>query len=298
MISSPFLAMRFRSTHVLLCVVLLGLLLVSCGKKRVFPPLPKGDQTVSGILKSAPLSAVRRGSHIIEQEGVDVYYAESAIVNLSTYQGKRVTLHGTIENNVDPAYLPVLVVTSVADVEETTKTHAFADLAMQLSAPVTWKQTKDKDKYVFHLEGDAPADEPILSVWFDDKAQLPDGGVPIVVDTMRATRLIDDLSGAELVAVKQGNGTLFVRFAPGKRVDADKLKEDFMTLLSTVTFGAQGSSSSVATGSGTGIVGIPCGGAAGILCPAGSFCDITDVKENFGRCRTAQKKSSSSAMVK
>ena len=293
--------MRFRSTHVLVCVVLLGLLLVSCGNQHVFPPLPKGEQKVSGILKSAPLSAIRRGSHLLEQEGVDVYYAESALVNLSTYQGKRVTLHGTLENNVDPSYLPVLVVTSVADVEETSKEHSFADLGLKFDTPVTWKQSKEKEKYVFRIDGDAPTAEAVLSLWRDPTASLPDGGVPIVVDTLRATRLIDELSGAELVAIKQADGAIFLRFAPGKRVDSDKLKQDFMTLLTTVAFGRQGSSSSAAgTGSGSPLPppGIPCGGTAGILCPAGSYCDITDVAQNIGHCRTAQKKSSSSVMVK
>jgi hypothetical protein len=32
--------------------------------------------------------------------------------------------------------------------------------------------------------------------------------------------------------------------------------------------------------------GIPCGGEAGILCPAGFYCEITDVEANVGRCKT------------
>lgn len=276
--------------------MLLGMLLVSCGKQRVFPPLPAGEQTVKGVLKQAPLSAIRRGSHLLEQDGVDVYYAESALVNLSTYQGKRVTLHGTLENNVDPSYLPVLVVSSVADVEETTKSHTLVKLSMELSTPVTWKQSEANGKYVFSIEGDAADADPVLSVWSDDAKELPDGGVPIVVDTQRATRLIDELSGAELVAVKQTDGTVYLRFAPGKRVDADRLREDFITVLSTVTFGAQGSSSSAKAGSGTSALGNPCGGAAGILCPEGSFCDITNVQDNIGHCKVMMQKKSSSSV--
>jgi hypothetical protein len=46
---------------------------------------------------------------------------------------------------------------------------------------------------------------------------------------------------------------------------------------------SQGSSlSAAATGSGA---GLPCGGTAGILCPGGFYCDITDVANNVGRCK-------------
>ncbi len=32
--------------------------------------------------------------------------------------------------------------------------------------------------------------------------------------------------------------------------------------------------------------GAPCGGEAGILCPQGSYCEITDVEANVGRCKS------------
>jgi hypothetical protein len=44
------------------------------------------------------------------------------------------------------------------------------------------------------------------------------------------------------------------------------------------------SSSTAQTGSGA-IIGKPCGGTAGILCPPGEYCEISNFKENIGRCR-------------
>lgn len=262
-------------------LVLPAVVLVSCGDPTL-QPLPEGVQTVTGILQSADLSAVRRGSHVILQDGVEVYYAESSLVNLRQYQEKRVTLRGTFEYNSDPQDLPVLVVESVADVEETTKEHSLADINVLLAAPVNWKLTQREGRFEFFIEGEADAD-PIMVVWQEPGDELPDGGVPIVVDATRATRLVDELSNTQVIAVKRDGEILTLRFVPGQRLTAERLREDFIQVLESVELVATAVDPTPSVG--TGALSTPCGGTAGILCPDGYFCDIQDFEENIGRCR-------------
>lgn len=266
----------------LVCFCLLGVLLTSCGG-GVLPPLPSGEQTVTGILKPAELSATRRGSFTIEQEGVDVYFAESSLVNLREYEGKLTTLRGVLEHNTDPEDLPVLVVESVVDVEETVEEHSLSSVGVTLSAPVHWKLVKREGKLQFHLEEDS--EDPLLVIWQEAGELLPDGGVPIVVDATRATRLVDDLSGTQIVAVKREGKILTFRFNPGTRTSADRLQEDFITLLKSVELIDKKKDSATEPSFGTGSLGTPCGGSAGILCPSGFFCDVQSFDDNVGKCR-------------
>jgi hypothetical protein len=269
--------MRFTSFFL---SVLSVAFLTSCGG-GVLPPLPGGEQTVTGIVRPAELSAKRRGSHIIEQEGIDVYYAESSLINLREYQGKRVTLRGVFEHNTDPDDLPVLVTESVVDVEETSQEHVLSVIGVTITTPVQWKLVKREGKYQFHLEEDGGA---LLVVWQESGVLLPDGGVPIVVDATRATRLVDDLSGTQIVSVKRTGKILHLRFSPGTRTNADRLLEDFIEVLNSIELKNSSSNGPDPT-FGTGSLGIPCGGSAGILCPDGSFCDVQSFDDNVGKCR-------------
>jgi len=267
-------------TSTLLLSVLSVTFLSSCGG-GVLPPLPKGEQTVSGILKAAELSAVRRGSYIIEQDGVNVYYAESSLIDLREYQTKRVTLRGNFEHNTNPEDLPVFVAESVVDVEETSAEHVLSIIDVTLTTPVQWKLVKREGKYQFHLEED---EEELLVVWQEPGELLPDGGIPIVVDATRATRLIDDLSGTHIVSVKRKGKILHLQFSPGTRANADRLYEDFIEVLNSIDL-TSATVDDPDVSFGTGALGIPCGGSAGILCPEGSFCEVQSFDDNVGKCR-------------
>lgn len=263
------------STLLLVCT-----LLTACGNSGL-PPLPQGEQTITGILKPAELSAVRRGSHLIEQDGVDVYYTESSLITLREYQGKRVTLRGVLEHNTDPHDLPVLVAQSVVDVEETAKEHTLSGIHVRLTAPVHWKMVQREGAYQFFL---VEEESPLLVVSQEPGEELPDGGVPIVVDATRATRLMDELTGTQIVAVKRSGSILTFRFTPASRVNADRLSEDFVALLNSIEL-LRTETEDPTPSIGTGALGVPCGGVAGVLCPDGFFCDIQDFEENIGRCR-------------
>lgn len=255
------------------------LTLVSCGGD-ILPPLPSGEQTVSGTLKPAELSATRRGSHLIEQEGVDVYYAESSLINLRQYQGKRVTVRGVLEHNTDPEGIPVLVVESVVDVEETVSSYEFPTLHLSLEAPVHWKLEKLSGKYQFALEEE---EEALLTIQAELGQQLPDGGTPIVIDAARATRLVDEGTNSQIVTVLHNEKVITFHFTPALRTNADRLTEDFVLLLKSVDLTEPKRDDDPVTA--TGALGIPCGGPAGILCPTGEYCDVTDLSDGVGRCR-------------
>ena len=255
-------------------------LLVSCGGSNI-DPLPQGEQTISGVLKAAELSVTRRGTHIIEQEGVETYYAESTLVNLREYQDKLITLRGTLEHNISTTDLPVIVVSSIVDIEETVKEYSFPYFGLELSAPKEWQSIKRAGDIQF-LASDI--EEAVVTISQEKGATLPEGGVPVVVDATRATRLIDEFSGTQIVAIKRKDSILTFTFNPHGSVRAETLREEFLAMISSVSFKSDNDSDDKPN-TGTGALGIPCGGAAGILCPAGHFCDVKNLEENIGRCK-------------
>ncbi len=267
--------MRTVSMIILSCVFL------SACSSEVLPAILDGEQTVVGVLEPAELSAVRRGSHIITQDGISVYYAESSLVNLRKYQDKRVTLRGNFEHNTDVHDLPVLVVDSIVDVEETLQEHTLSALSMRITVPVHWGLTQSEGTASFAIEGEEGPELLVISQMEGDT--LPDGGVPIVVDATRATRFIDELSSSQIVHVKRENTILTLQFTPGTRLSAQRLQEDFIQALTSVEL-LSGNTTSTPT-FGTGTLSTPCGGTAGILCPENYFCDIQDFEQNIGRCR-------------
>ena len=85
--------------------------------------------------------------------------------------------------------------------------------------------------------------------------------------------------------------TLLYRPATAEAVHPDPL---FMTISHSLSFKAvsesgsevsSGSAHVISTGSGAINDGNPCGGTAGILCPAGEYCAVADRESNVGRCR-------------
>src|SRR3989339_839294 len=83
--------------------------LVGCWKEPI-QPLPLGQQTVSGLIKPASISVIRRGTHVLIQGGEEIAYLESATVDLGEFEGRTVDVSGTYEANTDPDALPVIVV--------------------------------------------------------------------------------------------------------------------------------------------------------------------------------------------
>jgi len=90
----------------------LTFVLTSC-RERPIVQLPKGEQTVTGLIRAAPLSLTRRGTHVVVRDGKEWFFAESSGVTLSQFEGQEVTLTGVFELNIDPHDLPPIDPTRV-----------------------------------------------------------------------------------------------------------------------------------------------------------------------------------------
>lgn len=269
----------------LLVLSAFGLLLTACDGSS--DPLPQGTQTVVGLLKPASLSTVRRGTHLLEIDGDDAYFVESSVVALRNYQGKKVTLRGKFEPNVKASYLPVLVVESIVDVEATSAEHILPELGLSLTAPIHWKPVKAGESVYFTLGEQGPV---IFTLSRKPGDELPEGGEPIVVGAKRATKMTDAINNNDIISVQQTPSmVLTLSFTPDSESEPEKQRADFSEVLRSFSFSEKTPSVAPSgTGSTTGggaSQGDPCGGTAGVLCPAGMYCAITNFAENIGRCR-------------
>lgn len=277
---------------------LLGLTLVtalfvftSCTKNEPeVEALPEGVQTLTGTLLSTDLSLLRRGTHVIRIDGEEVYYVESSQVNLRRYEQKQIVIQGTLEENADPQYLPVLVATNVLDVlEEEWKSWNFPTLKLSLETPEDWRGIERGGRVGFRVP---EWNNPIFSIDTEEDLEVV-GGTPIVLDAKRAVRIVDEETGFQKVILEQPDESFLVfSFTPGEHPQASELREHWLKILQSVDFKDAGIAPSSEASSGSGSdatssesIGQPCGGTAGILCPTGLYCDVTDLEENIGTCQ-------------
>ncbi|MDD5623269.1 MAG: hypothetical protein PHI23_01000 [Candidatus Peribacteraceae bacterium] len=272
-----------RSPLLFLLLVFSSLGLTACGEKPLPPPLPAGEQTVSGVLLPAEISLLRRGTHVLRVQGKETYFVESSVVNLRSLEQREVVLKGTLEENTDPEMLPVLVVRELVSSVDRTRAWDLPSLGLSFRAPLSWKMTEEGRQVQFSLEGQ---EKPILILSKEKCEEFPPPpGVPDVIAGYRAERTGNAENGDERMEVLV-EGTLYTfLFTPGNTEKTSELTSDLRGVFASLAFHRGGSGSSMSsqqTGSGA---GIPCGGPAGILCPAGQYCSITDFQENIGHCR-------------
>lgn len=262
----------------------LSLLLSACGGQKA-APLPEGPVTETGTLVPAQLSRLHRGTDILQINGVDTYYVESTTVSLRDYEGQQVGLHGTLSLNTDPKDLPVLLVDQVNGNAQTGQDIQLPDYQMTLSLPENWMQTQGKDGVA--LSTTASGSLPVLVITRAET--MPPDGVSLLIGGRTAIRSTD-ASGDEQITVDGPSG--FVKITTFPSAASGTTLSEASAILRSIRFaGSQTSSfSSKQTGTGTttGGAGTPCGGPAGILCPAGSYCAITDATQNIGTCMTIQ----------
>lgn len=269
--------MRFLSG-----LFLVAVLLASCGSGSATAPLPDGVQTLSGVLLPAELSLVRRGTHVLVQGGVETYFVESPVVTLRHYEKRLVTLRGTLEPNVDEKFLPLLVVDSVVDVESTTRDWGIRQIDLSLTTPLTWQQ-RNEDGHVQFFVGEL--DRPVLTL---DEQNVPEEfplGESIVVDGHPAVRIVNEQNGDQAVYVLRGNTMVTFLFTPRDYPERDILREEWLSVLSSVKFLSRDSTIERSMGTGSTRSGTPCGGPAGVLCPEGFYCEVTDMEADIGVCQ-------------
>ncbi len=288
---------RSIAASVLLTAVLLPL---SACHKQAAGPLPSGIQTVSGTLQAAAPSLKRRGTFVLLSGNTPLYYVESATINLTPLEGRDVALQGTVEANTDPSAEPVLVVQRVVKGgDEPTKLWKILGLGLSLEVPQSWHASIKQDRGEFTLSGST---FPVLSIFRQSTTSLPfqfDSPPTGSSSTLRFTPLFTGgRHGLSVLDQQQAAYTVYVR--PDRSADpiltlvfdlsqSETGREDialFMKITHSLTFasgGAQGAQSASADAVSSEI-GKPCGGPAGILCPQGLYCQITDTATNVGRC--------------
>lgn len=263
--------------------------LVLQGCTPTHPVIPEGPQTLSGTLQPVDLSLVRRGSHVLLQDGHQIYYVESSAVNLRGFEGMDVVVKGTVEANSNESYLPVLVATEVTENVLPSRDEEVDLLHVSLKVPLTWSTQEFDDGVSYSL---TPDGAPVLKMYKSSMAYLP-SGTPLVIGGERAVRIQKAGSGSVLLHVQHGKEFLTISYIPAPGMS----DVDLLRVLKSIAFtdkaassSSSGSGSSVVVPSGSGSqVGMPCGGDAGILCPAGSYCSITDAQTGIGHCVLLQR---------
>ncbi len=268
----------------LLSILFVSISLSACGKEHV--ELPKGLQEVTGILHAVPLSATRRGTHVLEISSKPFTFVESEMP-LRALEGLQVTARGTFEENLDPSLLPVLIATEIYPRVRALRQWKQPTLGITLNVPEEWNGESDGQMLRFSSSGSL---KPILIVEASELEELPNGEQGAVGG--ESARTLRSASG-QTVFVKRPNGSI-VRFSYTYRgEEEERVEQDYefrqIVLRSVVFGGAPSSASGISTGTGSSaVLGQPCGGDAGILCPSGQYCEVTDSQTDIGRCKVVR----------
>jgi len=270
----------------LILAPLLILLLTACWHQKPLLPLPDRIDDVPGILHSVELSLVRRGTHLLYVDNGKRYYVESALLNLRNFEGEEVLISGTLEENVDPAYWPLLRADKVERIVGLTRSWSVPHLRVSVEVPEEWKGKERGRELQFTLKD---TEKPILTIFSESGSLLPDG-VPIVVAGRRAVRILDDAVGSQEVHILLFGRLLTLLFTPSGNLPHEELRSDFVRMLQNITIEeeAKEKEETWEPSSFTGAI-IPCDGAAGVLCPTGFYCEVVDLQENIGRCQRVRQ---------
>ncbi len=271
---------RFVIFGIVLIVLGAAWMLLKSHAPKNHAPFQTGPLQIEGVLTSTGISLIRRGSHVLTVDGHAAYYLESARLNLDDFEGQTVTASGTVEPNVSDEYLPILIVESLSSLDSHSGNEtSFQSLGIAFVVPQTWNVNIEKGVLTARLSGSTI---PFLTLRHDEKGVLAESGQTLRIGG-RPAGSIQRADGSEEIFVSHDVGVLLLHYVPSDAEDAS-LRAELDQVLSTVRFlqTPSRSSSSIRTGTGSAIL---CGGAAGILCPQGFFCEITDHTVNTGRCR-------------
>lgn len=262
--------------------------------------IPQGEQTVHAIISAAPISLDRRGTHMLMTGGTLFAFAESSTVNLRSFEGQTVEMVGTYEHNIRKNDPPVLVVVSIKGNEPEWKNWSITGLGLEIKTPKEWKVTKTASGADFTASGSV---HPVLSIHLTPlmEAQFQSGDKR-TVEGRRA--FVTGDGGVVVLGIDRGSTSdialhkrlMMFTFDLGALGDDATAMESFERIIRSIRLGFLSDSSSSSTtsrstygtpdtptSSGVGL-GSPCGGEAGVLCPAGLYCEITDRELNIGKC--------------
>ncbi len=267
------------------------LFLAACTSLTPLPPLPEGVQTLTGTIVPTTMSTARRGTHLLRQSGSDHAYLESSTVLLREFQGRTTALRGHFERNIDARDLPVFVVKSVVSSDETFRSWSSTDLGIDANIPTRWGISPTEDGGIRFIPAGSLA--PVVAISRFTERPLP-SGIALSIDGGRAIRFLDDISGEQRIAIEQYSGYLELSFTPQHETDPVAARAEWMAFLRSVRvkgnipLNASGSSRAATSGISSLRDRQPCGGVAGVLCPSGQYCEITDLDQNIGICRAVE----------
>jgi hypothetical protein len=283
----PTLLSLYRLPWLLAAALSVVAILAGCQTDAPAQQYTYGPTSQTGVLIPTDISLVKRGTHVLQVDAKDMYYLESKTENLQEYAGQTVFVEGTLEPNTHQKYLPVLVVTRIAGKDRPAQPHEWRipALGITLTTPDTWKADINNDIVSFSADGSG---QTILTVTKKEGTTMPQGDA-IYVDGLRGVRVRDRVSGLQDVYVSDGKSVIRMHFTPDESqvMDENQLRlftDMFDDVVQSLRLGI-GGSTSVTPANGSGGVGMPCGGSAGILCPAGYYCDVYDAESNIGKCK-------------
>lgn len=256
-------------------------LFVSCQSHPIVV-IPEGSHTLTGVLLPVQISLSRRGTHALMQEGKEVALVESSTVNLRQMEKVDVIVVGHFERNTDPEALPVLVASGVTLASVRMHTFDLSSFGLSLDVPPEWNSQYVQGGVRFSASGSS------IFLAISTGSLIPLPSTNRITVGGRPASLVSS-SGASTLSIHNGSSMIIFEFAesiPG----GDAL---MMRIIRSVHFTTPSSvPSSMSTGTGANIPpsdGAPCGGAAGLLCPSGSYCAVTDTVTNIGRCRSLKR---------
>ncbi len=285
-------------------------LLAACGGSSQ-SAIPVGEQTLRNVvLRPLPINIARRGTHEVLVSGQPLYFADSSTIDLFRHANHPIDITGTFSANTDTKLAPVINVTAIKDDQADLREWTVPAFSMSLSVPASWKADIKKSIATFSASGSTI---PPLTILREKMTDLPydwaaatDGTgavavLPSPVSLHRAVmhRTPDSLNVSiedQATTAKDATVITFI-FAPGDvlqpLVSSDLVERILQSVRISGTLAASGSTTkaklpptgtTTATGSRVAKPGGPCGGVAGILCPAGQYCIVEDQASNTGHC--------------
>ncbi len=259
--------------------------LTAC-KQDTQPMVKYGSTTATGTLISANVDLVRRGTHILMVDNVKTYYVESRTHNLTQLEGQIISITGNLEPNTVKTELPVLVAETITGGvgDEDLHRYEIPSLNIRLGAPKTWTAEIVGTVATFRLPNES---DPLLAIRRLSGSTLPPGGAQIYVKNRKGSRF-NNGSGMIDTYILEKDTLIQFHFDPAtqKKVKTPEhgalLGAEFERVLSTISFLTDKELAPTQTGSGATTI---CGGAAGLLCPSGTFCNITNFESREGVCK-------------
>lgn len=262
--------------------------LSACTKTPLNLP-PLGPISATGTLIPAEVSLLRRGTHILMVNGKKMYYVESKTEDLISKEGQIVHVKGMAESNTTSSDLPVIVLETLESVQGDAglKIWNIPALDIRLQAPVSWTATIQNGAASFSLPTETV---PILVIKASDSDSLPANGTHTYQGGHRAVR-DDGIVGAGKtdIFLEGKEEVLHLHFDSSvqKSLEGEEERKlvvsEFEYVLDSIKFLSD--KEALSTGSGNSI-STSCGGEGNVLCPQGSFCNVTDPQSNSGKCRS------------